>query len=64
MTTSYCDICKEAVVDYMFRKIIYQDDSPQYNGDPAKRVTLEVCPECNEKTVGAIKEALRRIKEL
>ena len=55
-----CDSCGEEIVNYMVRILSYQDDGPQYNGNPSKAVKLELCPECNERIVGLIETNIKK----
>lgn len=54
MKKAYCDKCGREVESYMVRYLSYQNDSPQYNGQPAEQVRKELCTTCNEKIVTAI----------
>lgn len=52
----YCDKCNKEVEENNIMNISYRDEAPCYNGLPARSYKLDLCRECNEKIVTAIKE--------
>ncbi|MCP4346069.1 MAG: hypothetical protein GY795_11165 [Desulfobacterales bacterium] len=63
MKKEFCDVCGEEIKGYMKREISYQDDTPQYNGNPATHIKLELCQSCSETIIRAIERTKKELTQ-